>query len=160
MNAIGGKQHKPQNQSGLGGFASSLLGGQGSHGGSGQGGGGGSGGLAGQLVGGLLGGGKPHNQQSTSQASGGHGQGGLMGMASGFLGGHHSSSVSLVRLLKRLTDRFLGLKQQLRLLFYRPRDQQQRLLGRSSPCGLPTVWATFFESIRFSGRAQSLNHTS
>lgn len=98
MNAVGGKQNKPQNQSGLGGLASSFLGGQGSHGGGGHGSGGG--GLAGQLVGSFLGGGKPHDQQPSSQgsgghggSSGGHGQGGLMGLASGFLGGHHGTSV-------------------------------------------------------------------
>ena len=104
---MGGKQNKPHNQPGLGGFAQSFLGGQGSHGSSG--GHGGSGGLAGQLVGGLLGGNKPHHQQSSGQAPGGfggyggssgsHGQGGLMGMASGFLGGHHGSSVRLVRVV-------------------------------------------------------------
>lgn len=112
MNAVtGGKQSKPQKQSGLGGIASSLLGGQGSHGSGGHQGGGG--GLAGQLVGSLLGGGKPHNQDHSSQHSGGsggysgsggassgtHDQGGLLGMASGFLGGHHSSSVRLTSLL-------------------------------------------------------------
>lgn len=91
MNAVTGGKQKPQNQSGLGGLASSFLGGQGSHA---SGGSGGSGGLTGQLLGSLLGGGKPHNQQQ-SQQSGSHGipssggpqQGGLMG----FLGGHGSS---------------------------------------------------------------------
>lgn len=93
--ATGGKHNKTQKQSGLGGLASSLLGGQGSHGSGGHS--GGSGGIAGQLVGSLLGGGKPQH----SGAGGGHGgsssgashQGGLMGMASSFLGGHQSSSV-------------------------------------------------------------------
>ncbi len=121
MNAMGGNHNKPQNQSGLGGLASSLLGGQGSHGGNGQG---GSGGLAGQLVGGLLGGGKPHNQQSGQGQgqgqSGGHGQGGLMGMASGFLGGHHGSGVRQVPSWNSAADSFLGLQQQLWLLFHRP----------------------------------------
>lgn len=97
MNAAGGKQNKPQNQSGLGGLASSFLGGQGSHGGGGGGGhghGNSGGGLASQFVGSLLGGGsKPHDQQPSHQSSGGHGQGGLMGLASGFLGGHHGASV-------------------------------------------------------------------
>ena len=59
------------------------------------------GGLTGQIVGSLFGGGKPQNQQSSNQgpgtydssSSGGHGQSGLMGLASGFLGGHHGSSV-------------------------------------------------------------------
>jgi len=116
---MGGNHNKPQNQSGLGGFASSLLGGQGSHGGNGQG---GSGGLAGQLVGGLLGG-KPHNQQSGQGQgqSGAHGQGGLMGMASGFLGGRHGSGVRPVLSLKSVTDSFLGLQQQLWLLLHRPK---------------------------------------
>lgn len=114
---MGGNHNKPQNQSGLGGFASSLLGGQGSHGGNGQG---GSGGLAGQLVGGLLGG-KPHNQQSGQGQSGGHGQGGLMGMASGFLGGHHGSGVRPVLSLKSTTDSLLGLQQRLWLLLHRPK---------------------------------------
>lgn len=99
--AISGKPNKNHNQSGLGGLASSLLGGQ-SHGSSSHGGGGGrGGGLAGQLIGGMLGGGKPHNQQqpqssshsgSTAgygQHSGGHQQGGL----GSFFGGHHGSSV-------------------------------------------------------------------
>ena len=109
MNAMGGKQHKPQSQTGLGGFASSLLGGQGSHGSSGHS---GSGGLAGQLVGGLLGGGKPHNQQTAGQGqSGSHSQGGLMGMASGFLGGHHGSSVSTIHFLKGLADGCQGFAQ-------------------------------------------------
>ncbi|KAL8690423.1 MAG: hypothetical protein Q9218_004123 [Villophora microphyllina] len=97
-NAMGGKHGKPQNQSGLGGLASSFLGGQGSHGSSGHGGSGG--GLAGQLIGGLLGGGKPHNQQqpqpsqhSTTpggygSSSGGHQQGGL----GSFFGGHHGQA--------------------------------------------------------------------
>lgn len=96
MNAVSGKQNKPQNQSGLGGLASSFLGGQGSHGGGGGGHGNGGGGLAGQLVGSFLGGSKPHDQQSAGHggsSSGGHGQGGLMGLASGFLGGHHGASV-------------------------------------------------------------------
>lgn len=105
MNAIsGGKHNNHQNQSGLGGLASSLLGGGSSHGGSGHG---GNGGLAGQLVSSFLGGNKPHNsqqQQQSGQHSGGYGgstgsahqQGGLMGMASGFLGGQGSSSVSRV----------------------------------------------------------------
>ena len=92
MNAAGGKQNKPQNQTGLGGLASSFLGGQGSHGGGGGGHGNGGGGLAGQLVGSFLGGGKPQEQQHSNQGSGGHGQGGLMGLASGFLG-HHGASV-------------------------------------------------------------------
>ena len=103
MNAVSGKQNKPQNQSGLGGLASSFLGSQGSHGGGGHGSGGSGGGLAGQLVGSFLGGGKPHDQQASSQgsgghggSSGGHGQGGLMGLASGFLGGHHGTSVRLI----------------------------------------------------------------
>lgn len=91
-NAMGGKQHKPQNQSGLGGLASSFLGGQGSHGGGSHGSSGG--GLTGQLVGSLLGGGKPSGGQAGS-SSGGHGQGGLMGLASGFLGGHHAPSVCM-----------------------------------------------------------------
>ncbi|KAL9585177.1 MAG: hypothetical protein Q9203_004367, partial [Teloschistes exilis] len=97
-NAISGKHGKPQNQSGLGGLASSFLGSQGSHGSSGHGSSGG-GGLAGQLIGGLLGGGKPHNQQqpqssqhSTSggygSSSGSHQQGGL----GSFFGGHHGQS--------------------------------------------------------------------
>ena len=94
MNAITGGKHKPQNQSGFGGLASSFLGGQGSHSDSGSG---GSGGLTAQLIGSLLGGGKPHNQQQ-SQQSGSYGtpslgsqqQEGLMG----FFGGHHGSSVS------------------------------------------------------------------
>jgi hypothetical protein len=101
VNAAGGGKHKPQKQSGLTGLASSLLGGQGSHGSGSHSGGGG---IAGQLVGSLLGGGKPHGHQSSGQhsgssgahggsSSGGHGQGGLMGMASSFLGGHQSSSV-------------------------------------------------------------------
>ena len=106
LNAVmGGKQNnKPS--SGLGGLASSFLGGQGSHTGN-TGGSSGSGGLAGQLVGSLLGGGKPHNQQQSSHSSGSFGSsgtsssaqhqgGGLMGMASNFLGGHHGSSVSLI----------------------------------------------------------------
>ncbi len=97
MNAITGGKHKPQNSSGLGGLASSFLGGgsQGGHSGSGSGSGGGSGGgfggLAGQLVGSLLDGGKPskpQQQQSSQQSSSGQ-SGGLMG----FLGGHHGSSV-------------------------------------------------------------------
>ncbi|MCJ1254860.1 hypothetical protein MMC24_002676 [Lignoscripta atroalba] len=98
--------NKPQSSSGLGGIASSLLGG-GSHGGGSHGGGShGGGGIAGQLVGSLLGGGKPQNQQHTSQPSSGSGgfggfggsssgtqqHGGLMNMASGLLGGHHGSS--------------------------------------------------------------------
>lgn len=106
---MGGKQHKPQNQSGLGGLASSLLGGQNSHGGGGHGGSGhsGSGGLAGQLVGGLLGG-KQHNQQSGQSQHGGHGQGGFMGMASGLLG-HHGSSVGPFYHSKPSTNSSLGL---------------------------------------------------
>ena len=91
MNAITGGKHKPQNQSGLGGIASSFLGGQGSQSGSGSG---GSSGLTGQLLGSLLGGSKPHNQQPSQQSgshgipsSGGQQQGGLMG----FFGGHGSS---------------------------------------------------------------------
>jgi len=114
---MGGKHNKPQNQSGMGGLASSLLGGQGSHGGNGQG---GSGGLAGQLVGGLLGG-KQHNQPSGQGQSGGQGQGGLMGMVSGFLGGHHGSGVRLVLLSKSTADSFIGLQQQLWLLLHRPK---------------------------------------
>lgn len=103
VNAATGGKHKPQKQSGLGGLASSLLGGGGSHGSGGHS--GGSGGIAGQLVGSLLGGGKPQH----SGAGGGHGgsssgasqQGGLLGMASSFLGGnqgggHQSSSVRYV----------------------------------------------------------------
>ena len=109
MNAVtGGKQHnKPQ--SGLGGLASSFLGGQ-SHGSGGQGGtahgGSAGGGIAGQLIGSFLGGNnKPQNQQNQNTSSGynaspagthGHQQGqqgGLMGMASSFLGGHHGSPV-------------------------------------------------------------------
>lgn len=96
LNAVtGGKQNKPQKQSGIGGLASSLLGGQGSHGGGHQGGGGG---IAGQLMGSLLGGGKPHNQSQSSQqpgGPGGHGgsTSGLTGIASGFVGGHHGSAV-------------------------------------------------------------------
>lgn len=101
MNALTGGKHKPQKQSGLGGLASSFLGGQGSHGGGGSGtgshGGGGSsggfGGLAGQLVGSFVGGGKPNkpeqHQQSSQHSSSGGQHGGLMG----FLGGHHGSSV-------------------------------------------------------------------
>lgn len=100
--ALGGKKPNKQNQSGLGGLASSFLGGgQGSHGGgsgghggsgggTGGGTGGGFGGLAGQLAGSLLAGGKPNKPQQ-QQSGGGHGGGGgLMG----FLGGHHGSSVS------------------------------------------------------------------
>ncbi|MCJ1470893.1 hypothetical protein MMC07_009541 [Pseudocyphellaria aurata] len=99
INAVTGKQSKPQKQSGLGGLASSFLGGQGSHGSSGQGGGG----LAGQFVGSLLGGGKPskpHQSDHQSSSSGGyggssagHGQSGLMGIASSLLGGQHGASV-------------------------------------------------------------------
>lgn len=105
INAVtGGKQHKPQKQSGIGGLASSFLGSQGSHG---SGGSGGGGGLAGQLVGSLLGGGKPPKNQAGQQSGGvgghggasGHGQGGLMGMASSFLGGQHGSSVLLGAIL-------------------------------------------------------------
>ncbi|KAL8867238.1 MAG: hypothetical protein Q9174_005792, partial [Haloplaca sp. 1 TL-2023] len=102
-NAVSGKHGKPQNQSGLGGLASSFLGGQGSHGSGGHG-GGGSGGLAGQLIGGLLGGGKPHHQPQSSagqhsgtsggsggygSSSGGHGHGAGLGS---FFGGQHGSS--------------------------------------------------------------------
>ena len=95
LNAATGGKHKPQKQSGLGGLASSFLGGQGSHGSGGHSGGGG--GIAGQLVGSLLGGGKPQH----SSTSGGHAgsssgtshQGGLVGMASSFLGGHQGPSV-------------------------------------------------------------------
>ncbi len=106
---MGGKHNKPQNQSGMGGLASSLLGGQGSHGGNGQGG-----------SGGLLGG-KQHNQPSGQGQSGGQGQGGLMGMVSGFLGGHHGSGVRLVLLSKSTADSFIGLQQQLWLLLHRPK---------------------------------------
>ena len=102
MNAITGGKNKPQNQSGLGGLASSFLGGQssqgsghgsGSNGGSGGGGSGGSfGGLAGQLVGSFLDSGKPtpaqQQQQAQQTSSGGH-HGGFLG----FLGGHSSVSV-------------------------------------------------------------------
>lgn len=99
MNALtGGK--KPQNQSGLGGLASSFLGGSGSHGGSSSSGGGGLGHMAGQLVGSLFSDGKPNNQQqqqqqqqSSHQASGhgGSSSGGQGGGLMGYLGGHHGS---------------------------------------------------------------------
>ncbi|KAI4146371.1 MAG: hypothetical protein L6R39_003477, partial [Caloplaca ligustica] len=100
-NAIPGKHNKPhQSQSGLGGLATSLLGGQGSHGGGAHGGGGhgGGGGLAGQLIGGILGGGKPHSQQHAqhSSASGGYGNpagGHQPGGLGSFFGGHHGTSV-------------------------------------------------------------------
>lgn len=98
----GGKQNK-QKQSGMGGLATSFLGG--SHGSGGHGSGGGGGGIAGQLVGSLLSGGKPQKQNQPNQQSGaaggyggsssGHGQPGLVGMASSFLGGHHGASVWL-----------------------------------------------------------------
>lgn len=111
VNAIsGGKQnHKPQNQSGLGGLASSFLGGGGGHSGGGGGGGGGGhssssfGGTAGHLIGSFLD--KPHanSQQNSgggggysgsSSGSGGHSSGGG-GFLGGILGGHHGSSVCL-----------------------------------------------------------------
>ncbi|KAL8951775.1 MAG: hypothetical protein Q9222_002266 [Ikaeria aurantiellina] len=100
--AISGKHNKPQNQSGFGGFASSLIGGQSSHG---SGGHGGNGGLAGQLIGGILGGGKPqHQQQSQSSqhqsSTGGYGNtpgGHQFGGLGNFLGGHHSSSTYAYR---------------------------------------------------------------
>ena len=93
---MGGK-NKPQNQSGLSGLASSLLGG-GHNKPTSQSGSGGIGGLAGQLVGSMFAE-KPHAQQQQPQSSGyggssGSGQqggGGLMG----FLGGHHGSSVRI-----------------------------------------------------------------
>ena len=109
INAIsGGKQnHKPQNQSGLGGLASSFLGGGGGH--SGGGGGGGQsnssfGGTAGHLIGSFLD--KPHgnSQQNSGGGGGGYGgsssgghssSGGGGGFLGGILGGHHGSSVSL-----------------------------------------------------------------
>jgi len=103
MNAITGGKHKPQNQSGLGGLASSFLGGghgkPTSQGSSGQG---GIGGLTGRLVGSLSAekpNAQPQQQHSTPQSSGYGGSssggqqsgGGLMG----FFGGNHGSSVSL-----------------------------------------------------------------
>ena len=103
INAITGGKVKPQNQSGLGGLASSFLGGQSSHGGGSSSGGGGIGGPIGHLVGSLFAD-KPnnqHQQSNSSQQSGGYGGstpaggqhgGGMMG----FLGGHHGSSVSTV----------------------------------------------------------------
>ena len=103
MNAITGGKHNNKPQSGLGGLASSFLGGQSSHGGGSGGHNGGSGGLTGKLVGSLLGGGKPHSNAPPGgsgvqgSSSSGHSQGGLMGMASGLLGGH-GSSVRLIEL--------------------------------------------------------------
>ncbi|MCJ1474965.1 hypothetical protein MMC13_003625 [Lambiella insularis] len=101
MNAIMGGKQQNKPQSGLGGLASSFLGGQSSHNTtSGSGSAGGGGGLAGQLMGSLLGGSKPQKPQSGSSSgagdigvpggssSGSHQQGGLMSLASGFLGGH------------------------------------------------------------------------
>ena len=104
INAITGGKHKPQNQSGLSSIASSILGGQSSHGGGGSssgGGGGGIGGPIGHLVGSLFAD-KPNsqNQQShSSQQSSGYGGSGSAGAQqggglTGFLGGHHGSSVS------------------------------------------------------------------
>ena len=109
MNAITGGKQSNKPQSGLGGLASSFLGGQnhgsGSHGNTGQGTNSGGSGIAGQLLGSFLGGSTPHNQQAqassgqftgSSTGSQGHQQGqhsGIMGMASSFLGGHHGSSV-------------------------------------------------------------------
>ena len=104
MNALtGGK--KPQNQSGLGGLASSFLGGSGSHGGGSSSGGGGLSHIAGQIVGSLFSDGKPNNQQQQQQqqqsshqsdgyggsSSGGQGGGGGGGGLMDFLGGHHGS---------------------------------------------------------------------
>ena len=121
MNAITGGKHKPQNQSPLVGFASSLLsgqhGGQTPHSGSGSG---SIGGITGQLVGSFLdGGGKPQQQQQqqqqqqpSSQQSGG----GFMS----FFGGHHGSSVSLTKLscCRYILIDFAESKQQLRLLLW------------------------------------------
>lgn len=100
INAITGGKVKPQSQSGLGGLASSFLGGQSSHGGGGSS-GGGIGGPIGHLVGSLFAD-KPNNQNQQSNSS--HQSGGYGGSTSaggqhgggmmGFLGGHHGSSVS------------------------------------------------------------------
>ncbi|KAF2084399.1 hypothetical protein K490DRAFT_75916 [Saccharata proteae CBS 121410] len=97
MNMLMHKQ-SGHNQSGLGGIASSFLGG-GSHGGSqSQASGHSSSGLVGQLASGLLGSGKPHGQQQQQQQQQAHGTGssshqqsGLGGMLGGMLGGSHGS---------------------------------------------------------------------
>ncbi|KZF20595.1 hypothetical protein L228DRAFT_262528 [Xylona heveae TC161] len=92
-NMIFGKQNK-QSHSGLGGLASSFLGGHGSQGSSQQQSSHSGGGLVGQIAGSLLGGHKPHGQQQQQQqqqqtaSSTGHSQSNLMGIAGSILGGH------------------------------------------------------------------------
>lgn len=97
MNAITGGKHKPQNQSGLGGLATSLLGGGSNKPSQGSSGSGGLGGIAGQLVGSMFAekpnaqvqqpGGHSGSSSGGQQSSGQHSGGGLMS----FLGGHGSS---------------------------------------------------------------------
>lgn len=100
MNAITGGKHKPQNQSGLGGLASSLLGGGNNKPSQGSSGSGGLGGIAGQLVGSMFAEKPSAQQQQASQSSGGYGGSSNGGQQGGgglmsFLGGHHGSSVSI-----------------------------------------------------------------
>ncbi|KAK8161430.1 hypothetical protein IWX90DRAFT_267847 [Phyllosticta citrichinensis] len=94
LHLLAGQQHGKQS-SGIGGLASSFLGG-GSHGSShaqsSSSHNSGTGGLVGQLASGLLGGSKPHAQQQSHGNSTSSHQSGLSGVLGGILGSSHSSS--------------------------------------------------------------------
>ncbi|KAK8191211.1 hypothetical protein IWZ00DRAFT_271937 [Phyllosticta capitalensis] len=92
LHLLAGQQHGKQS-SGIGGLASSFLGGShgSSHGQSSSGHSSGAGGLVGSLASGLLGGSKPHGQQQSHGSSSGSHQSGLGGVLGGILGGNHNS---------------------------------------------------------------------
>lgn len=143
MNAITGGKHKPQNQSPLGGLASSLLGGQ--HGGQtshSSNSSGSIGGLAGQLMGSFLdSGGKPQQQQQQPPSQQSGGGGGFMS----FLGGHHGSSVKFANAFGScymLIDSAEP-EQRLRIFHRRAKFKQWRLLGPGPTSIIPSARAAY-----------------
>jgi len=124
--------NKPQqsSSSGLGGIASSLLGG--SHSNSHSGGNSGSSSLVGSLAGSLLGGNKPYNQpQQQQQSSSNHSSSGMLGS----LFGGHSSVSKAYRIHAQGIDLFAVQSARVRLLVYGL--FKQRLQWSSSTDSIP-----------------------